>query len=66
MAKSALRCWMSANRWEYQTARIEGATFIPMGDVPSRGHEELDPDDHITVYCHHGVRSLNVAAWLRQ
>src|SRR5262249_46705693 len=24
--------------WEYQTARIEGATLIPMGDVPSRAH----------------------------
>jgi rhodanese-related sulfurtransferase len=52
--------------WEVETARIEGAKLIPMGDVPSRAHQELDPDDHIIVYCHHGVRSLNVAAWLRQ
>ena len=52
--------------WEFQTARIEGATLIPMGDVPSRAHQELDPDDHIVVYCHHGVRSMNVTAWLRQ
>ena len=52
--------------WEQQTARIEGAKMIPMGDVPSRAHQELDPDEHIVVYCHHGVRSLNVANWLRQ
>ena len=52
--------------WEVETARIEGAKLIPMGDVPSRAHQELDPDDHIVVYCHHGMRSLNVAAWLRQ
>jgi rhodanese-related sulfurtransferase len=52
--------------WEYQTARIEGAKHIPMGDVPNRAHQELDPDDHIVVYCHHGVRSLNVTNWLRQ
>ena len=52
--------------WEHQTARIEGAKMIPMGDVPSRAHQELDPDEHIVVYCHHGVRSLNVANWLRQ
>ena len=52
--------------WEYQTARIEGATLIPMGDIPSRAHQELDPEAHIIVYCHHGVRSLNVTAWLRQ
>jgi rhodanese-related sulfurtransferase len=52
--------------WEYQTARIEGATLMPMGDVPSRAHQELDPEEHIVVYCHHGVRSMNVTAWLRQ
>ena len=38
---------------------------IPMGDVPSRAHQELDPEDHIVVVCHHGVRSANVTMWLR-
>jgi len=52
--------------WEVETARIEGATFIPMGDVPLRAHQELDPEEHIVVVCHHGVRSLNVCQWLRQ
>ena len=52
--------------WEFETARIEGAKFMPMGDIPSRANQELDPEDHIVVYCHHGVRSMNVTAWLRQ
>ena len=52
--------------WEVETACIEGAKLIPMGDVPSRAHQELDPEDHIVVYCHHGVRSMNVTVWLRQ
>lgn len=52
--------------WEFETARIEGARLIPMGDVPSRAHQELDPEDHIVVVCHHGVRSLSVTNWLRQ
>jgi rhodanese-related sulfurtransferase len=52
--------------WEFQAAHIAGAKHIPMGEVPSRAHQELDPDDHIVVVCHHGVRSLNVANWLRQ
>ena len=52
--------------WEHQTARIEGAKLMPVGDVPARAHQELDPDEHIVVVCHHGVRSLNVANWLRQ
>ena len=52
--------------WESDAARIEGAMLIPMGDVPSRAHQELDPEDHLVVVCHHGVRSMNVTVWLRQ
>ena len=51
--------------WEHDTARIEGSTLIPMDQVPAR-QQELDPDAHIVVLCHHGVRSLNVTHWLRQ
>jgi rhodanese-related sulfurtransferase len=53
---------------ELETASLKGAGFkhIPMGDVPMRAHQELDPDDHIVVVCHHGVRSANVTLWLRQ
>ena len=52
--------------WEFETAKISGAKLMPMGEVPSRAHQELDPEDHIVVVCHHGVRSMNVTAWLRQ
>src|ERR1700687_1561986 len=52
--------------WEVEVARIDSAKLMPMGDVPSRAHQELDPEDHIVVMCHHGVRSMNVTAWLRQ
>ena len=52
--------------WEFETAHIDGAKLMPMGDVPARAHQELDPEDHIVVICHHGVRSMNVTAWLRQ
>ena len=52
--------------WEFETARIADAKLMPMGDVPSRANQELDPDEHIVVICHHGVRSMNVTAWLRQ
>jgi rhodanese-related sulfurtransferase len=51
--------------WERSTAAIEPSRHIPMGDIPARV-QELDPDQHIVVYCHHGVRSLNVTSWLRQ
>ena len=52
--------------WEFHLARIEGSQPIPMGEIPSRAHQELDPEEHIVVICHHGVRSLNVTHWLRQ
>lgn len=51
--------------WEFETARIEGSALMPMGDVPGRAHQELDPDERLVVLCHHGQRSLNVAVWLR-
>jgi rhodanese-related sulfurtransferase len=50
---------------EFAIARIEGSTLMPMGDVPGRANTELDPDAHIVTICHHGVRSMNVAVWLR-
>jgi rhodanese-related sulfurtransferase len=52
--------------WEHQTASIANSVLMPMGDIPSRAHAELDPDAPIVVMCHHGARSLNVALWLRE
>jgi rhodanese-related sulfurtransferase len=36
-----------------------------MQDIPAR-IQKLNPEEHIVVICHHGVRSMNVTAWLRQ
>ncbi|MDE1154123.1 MAG: rhodanese-like domain-containing protein [Acidobacteriaceae bacterium] len=52
--------------WEYETAKIERSTLMPMGEVPSRAFAELDEDQSILVLCHHGARSLAVANWLQQ
>jgi len=52
--------------WEFQAAHIAGSVHMPMGDVAARFQQELDPDNQIVVICHHGVRSMNVTAWLRQ
>ena len=52
---------------EVATAQIEGASWIPMNELPNRV-QELDADQgrRIVVHCHGGVRSLRVAHWLRQ
>jgi rhodanese-related sulfurtransferase len=51
--------------WEFATAHIEGSVPMPMGEVPARANQELDPEERLVVVCHHGIRSMNVTAWLR-
>ena len=50
---------------EVELVQLPNSVHIPMGDIPSRLHE-LDPDSVIVVYCHHGVRSLQVVHFLHQ
>jgi|ERR1051326_1841378 len=50
--------------WEVQAASIAGAKLVPMGELQRR-QQELDPEEHIIVMCHGGVRSLKVTHWLR-
>lgn len=52
--------------WEAEVCTIAGSTLMPMGEVPSRATEQLDPKAHIVVYCHHGHRSLGAVMWLRE
>ncbi|MBM3783868.1 MAG: hypothetical protein FJW30_05875 [Acidobacteria bacterium] len=52
---------------EWALCRIEGANLVPMNTVPGRLQELESQADStpLVVYCHHGVRSLNVVHWLR-
>jgi len=49
---------------EYQAARIDGATLIPMRQIPQQ-LEQIPKDRPVIVYCHHGMRSLDVTFFLR-
>lgn len=53
---------------EFQLAMIEGASLVPMRQIPGEIQElEARADEGaLIVYCHHGVRSLNVVDWLRK
>jgi adenylyltransferase/sulfurtransferase len=51
--------------WEYATARIEGATLIPLGDLASRV-DEVPREADVVVYCHHGMRSARAVSTLRR
>jgi rhodanese-related sulfurtransferase len=51
-------------KWEYETSRIEGATLIPLREIPEN-LPRLEDAGEIVLVCHHGIRSLDAAAWLR-
>jgi len=51
--------------WEFETCHIEGSQLMPMNTVPAR-QEELDPETPVVCICHHGNRSMQVAAFLER
>lgn len=51
--------------WEFETCKIAGSTQIAMNTIPAR-IEELDEDGEIVCICHHGARSMQVAAFLER
>lgn len=52
---------------EHAIARVGAAQLVPMGDVPSRLQElQAHADRTVVVMCHHGMRSLQVAQYLRR
>ena len=51
--------------WEYEKARINGATLIPMREVPSR-LGQIDEGKEVVAICHHGGRSMQVAMFLEK
>ena len=49
---------------EWEAGYISPCTHIPMNDLPERVGE-LDASRPTVVYCLHGLRSADVAAWLK-
>ena len=51
--------------WEFETCHIDGSVQIPMNTIPAR-IDDLDEDAAIVCICHHGARSMQVAAFLER
>src|SRR5580700_12109174 len=51
---------------EYQICRIDGANLIPMRQISQQLERLEEATAPLIVFCHHGVRSLNVVGWLRE
>jgi adenylyltransferase/sulfurtransferase len=50
--------------WEWELARIEGASLLPLGELAGR-LAEVDPRVDIVTVCHHGLRSVQARDLLR-
>jgi len=52
---------------EWRLCRIEGAELVPLSQFGElAGRRFSHPEEHLVVYCHHGMRSQRAALWLRQ
>ena len=51
-------------KWEFETSRIDGAALVPLREVPEN-LARFEGANEIVLFCHHGIRSLDAAAWLR-
>jgi rhodanese-related sulfurtransferase len=51
-------------QWEYDLCRIAGAKLIPLKTLPANV-AALEEAEEVICYCHHGIRSLDAATWLR-
>jgi rhodanese-related sulfurtransferase len=52
---------------EWETARIEGARLVPLGELEARIAELADWKDRpVVVHCHHGGRSAKACQILAQ
>lgn len=49
---------------EWELVRLEGAQLMPLSRLPGMANA-LDPSMDLVAYCHHGVRSLQAATFLR-
>lgn len=49
---------------EWQICRLPGAQLIPLSQFTCRAPEELEPEDKIVLYCHHGHRSAQAQQFL--
>ncbi|MCG8377870.1 MAG: sulfurtransferase [Proteobacteria bacterium] len=51
--------------WEFEICNIAGSVNISMSDT-DKMLKTLNPDDETIVICHHGMRSFQVASFLKE
>lgn len=52
---------------EWDICHISGAELMPLTQFGEEADAKLqDTSQRLIIYCHHGMRSLRAASWLRQ
>ncbi len=52
---------------EWAICHLEGAELVPLSQFGELAPQRFqDTQQHVVIYCHHGMRSQRAAAWLRQ
>lgn len=51
---------------EHEIVSLPNGELIPMAQIPGCRDDLANRDTPLVVYCHHGMRSAQVAAWLRE
>jgi rhodanese-related sulfurtransferase len=51
-------------RWEADLVSLPEARLIPLNELAYRAMDEIDLEEEIVLYCHHGVRSMEAALLL--
>ena len=52
--------------FEFTQAAIAGSELIPMRTIPASLQQLEAEETPLVVLCHHGMRSMQVVAWLRE
>lgn len=52
---------------EWRLCRLPEATLVPLSRFGELSPQVFtDANEHVIIYCHHGMRSLRAANWLRE
>ena len=52
-------------KWEVEICAIAGSVNVPLSTLP-QNLAQLPSQGPMVVLCHHGARSMQAVAWLRQ
>jgi len=52
-----------ADEWAF--AKLPEAELIPLSQFQQLALKELEPDEEIVLYCHHGMRSAKAQGFLK-